>query len=298
MGLTNFPNGVSSYGMPVLPGPQLTTGSVFFVDSTTGKSANSGKSPLLPRSTVDLGNNLCTANKGDIIYVMPNHAESITTAAALALDTAGVSVIGLGRGEDRPTLTFTTCTAADIDIDAANVSIKNIVFKAGVDSLAAVIDVNASDFLIEGCDFRDTSLYQTVTWMDADANADRLQIKNCKVRQLTAGAEAFINYTGLADIEIIGCDIVGDYSVANISNTSTAATDIFISGNNMDNLNAVDVNIDLVATTDGTISYNTLRAATDGEITWIDTSDCQLYENYGVNADNETGMIIGTASAT
>ena len=46
MGLTNFPNGVSSFGVPILGGGTIfTTGSIFFVDSTTTAGINNGKSP-------------------------------------------------------------------------------------------------------------------------------------------------------------------------------------------------------------------------------------------------------------
>jgi hypothetical protein len=46
MGTTNFPGGVTSFGVPVLGGGYAvpaTTGNYFFVDSNTGSNGNSGK---------------------------------------------------------------------------------------------------------------------------------------------------------------------------------------------------------------------------------------------------------------
>ena len=306
MGLTNFPNGVSSFGVPVIGNPsKVITGKVFFVSSSTENSSDSNKGDQVgrPLATIDAAINLCVADRGDVIYVMPGHSETISTGGGITADIAGVSIIGLGNGNNRPRITFGTSTGADLQVDAANVTLENIIFIAGVDALVGPIDVDAADCSIVNCDFRDTSAYKSVAFVVADANADRLTISGCKARQLTAGATACIEFYGAEDVSIIDCDIVGDYSIANIDNTSLAAstgvaTDILIVGNNLDNLNAVDVNIQLVATTDGTIKNNTCRIATDSQVTWITAvNDCQLYENYGVNADAETGKLIGTQSS-
>ncbi len=67
MGLTAFPNGISSMGVPVV-GP--TTGNVFFVDSGSGTRADDtshGRDSTKPFSTVDFAIGQCTASNGDII---------------------------------------------------------------------------------------------------------------------------------------------------------------------------------------------------------------------------------------
>ena len=94
----------------------LSTGNRFFVDSgattTGGDTAGHGTSPDAPFLTLDyaLSSDVCTASNGDIIYVMPGHAEAIISAADIACDLAGVKIIGLGEGSDKPTFTFTTCS--------------------------------------------------------------------------------------------------------------------------------------------------------------------------------------------
>jgi hypothetical protein len=100
-----------------------TTGDLFFVDSVTGSDASGyGTSPDSPVATIDYAVNLCTANNGDRVYVMPGHSETISGATSLVVDVAGISIIGIGDG---PLLTF-SAAASTISITAANCTIENI----------------------------------------------------------------------------------------------------------------------------------------------------------------------------
>src|SRR3990167_5732659 len=144
MTLTAFPNGISSFGVPIMgSGATLpaTTGTYYFVHSGTGAAGNDGKSSTTPLATIDQAVNKCTADKNDVVVVMPGHAESIAAAAGIDADIAGISIVGLGNGENRPVVTFTTAAGADLDVDAANITISGIVFKNDIDSQTAMIDV-------------------------------------------------------------------------------------------------------------------------------------------------------------
>jgi hypothetical protein len=304
MGLTKYPQGLSSFGVPVLGSAgEIITGNVFFVDSNNAvaNDNNVGKNSKRPLATIDGAINKCTANKGDVIIVMPNHAESVTAAAGIACDVAGITIIGLGSGEQRPTITFTTSTGADVDIDAADVTIKNILFKAGVDALTGPIDVNSTDFTLENCEMRDTTGFQTTQWIVATSQSDRMKIVGNKHVCPAAGPASWIKITGGAeDVIIANNDDDSLYSTGNISNTSTALVRAKISGNRLVNRGTTATAcIDLVSTATGTISDNYLRNTSDagGKVTnIIDASDMELFENYAVTADNETGALIGTAS--
>lgn len=298
--VTAFPNGVSSYGVPVLPSTNgfFTTGSVYFVGSTVvgANDTNACTSTTLPCATIDGAINKATANQGDVIYVMPGHAETLTAAADIDIDVAGLSIIGVGRGTNRPTLTFTTATTADIDFDAANILFENFLLVCGVDSLAGPLDINASDVTLRNIETRDTSSVQTIAWILADSNADRLTVEGSTSLQESAGATAWLQTDSIQNLVVRFNNIVGDYSSGNIYNTPQGLKDALIEYNNMDNFNAVDQNIALVATADGTVRYNTFRIATDTVGDFVATADMQLFENYGVNADAETGSLEGTAS--
>ena len=125
MGLTNFPNGITSFGVPVIGGSGLipaTTGTYFFVSSGTGSNSHSGKNPAEALATIDYAIGKCTDSKGDVIVVMPGHAETISAAGGITADVAGITIIGLGNGGLRPIITFSG-TASTFVISAANVTV-------------------------------------------------------------------------------------------------------------------------------------------------------------------------------
>ncbi len=77
-------------------------GDIFFVHSGTGTDgAGYGQNPDSPVATIDYAIGLCTDSKGDVIYVMPGHNEGLGNAQ-IAVDVAGISIIGLGRGSAAP----------------------------------------------------------------------------------------------------------------------------------------------------------------------------------------------------
>ena len=159
MPISNAPYGLASFGFPLLPGTGLTTtGSVFFVHSGTGNNGASGKSPLEPVATLDTAVGLCTASKKDIIYVMPGHAEAISSATALALDVAGISIQGLGDGDLAPVITLDTATTATIGVTAANISIDNITFSANFADIVALFTIGAAKrFKVTNCRIKETA---------------------------------------------------------------------------------------------------------------------------------------------
>lgn len=93
MGLTNFPNGVSSFGVPVLPGPTVF-GNVWFVDTTTGRSGN-GTSPDQSFST--MARALDAVGDNDAIYFVGKVREQLVAP----LGVTGVSIIGAVTGQVR-----------------------------------------------------------------------------------------------------------------------------------------------------------------------------------------------------
>ena len=87
-------------------GAQFTTGRVFYVHSSGSDSAQAGETAAAPFATLDFAIGQCSANNGDLIYVMPGHAETLTAAGQLDFDIAGVRAQGLGWGTTRPTFTL------------------------------------------------------------------------------------------------------------------------------------------------------------------------------------------------
>lgn len=296
-----------SVGSHVLRVPGIL-GAHFHVENSSNKTGNDGESdgvhPDKPWQTLNYAFQRLQADSrgsiGDIIHLGAGHTETISAAAGLDCDVADVQVIGYGQGSNRPTFTLDTATGADIDIDAANITFYNCIFDlTGVDAITAGIDVNAAGFRMINCEvIMSDSGGQAVLGVLTDASADDMTIENCVFKGSTdAGPAAAIRLVGCDRPTIRNCVFTGDYSVGNISVLTTAATNVLIEGNDFNNLNAVDVNIEGLASTTGTIRYNTCRVATDAQTTWINTpGSTQLFENYGVNNNGERGIAIGTAS--
>lgn len=298
MTLTNFPNGISSFGMPVIgSGPVFTTGDIYFVDSVNGSDDNDGKDKDRAKATIDSAINKCTANQGDYIIVMPNHAETLTAAAGIDLDVAGITVIGIGFGENRPVITLGTATAADIDVDAADITIKNIQFTLTIDSLTAALDVNSKDFLMEDCEFRSDeggTKAQMLIAVDVDggtANAcDRAAFRRCKFTSETAGAASAIKLTEVQEGVIIeDCTFFGDYSDAAIHNpTGKVLTNLQIVNNIVRNLQTGDHAIELVSACTGWAVGNRLIGDTLGTI--FDPGSLFCVDNEEVDAIDQASV--------
>lgn len=308
MTLTNFPNGISSFGVPVLPSvTDVTTGSVFFVDSNTGSNGNKGTSTKRPFADIDYAVGKCTANKGDVIYVMPNHYEAITTAAAIDVDVAGVSVIGLGSGDNMPQIDY-TAAAGSFVIGANNVTVKNINFHANVTSVVVGVDIDAGvDYAtVEGCrfDVETTGTDEFLISIQTNDASNFATIKNNDIDNGLGGAVHAIKFTADTDgTQVIGNTIQGDYSTANIGGITTLSTKLNIANNLLINGNSGNIGtepaIELLTGSTGTIQNNYIVCNLATKAASIVADTCMLFENY-YNEDISsagTGGIIGTASA-
>lgn len=167
-----------SGGMFSVVNETLTTGNIFYVYATTGSDAvGYGRNPDAPFATIDYAVGQCTASQGDMIFVMPGHAETVT--AAIAVDVAGISIIGLGNGDNRPSLTLTATTAPCFTVSADDVKISNIRFycaTAGTSYLKNLLRVAASDVVVSDCEFK---INQVMVHTVRVVSGDKVTIKNC-----------------------------------------------------------------------------------------------------------------------
>lgn len=184
----------------------MTTGNVFFVDSGAAAGADStdrGTSPDKPFLTIDYAIGRCTASNGDVIFVMPGHAD--TPAASITCDIAGVAIIGLGVGRNRPTIT-PAHTAADntIDVTADDVLIKNIIIAAGTNSTGNTVQVkvSADDFTMEDCIIEQGA--KNLYGVEIDSNKDRATFTRCLFKGTAANPDYGIDIgVGSGDCEDI-----------------------------------------------------------------------------------------------
>lgn len=197
MSIQNFPNGIASFGVPIIGGGQIpaTTGKYWFVDSVNGSNSNTGKTPKKAVATIDYAIGLCTASNGDVIVVMPGYTQTISASSGILADIAGVTIYGMGAGTLRPTITF-GAAAADIDVSAANVTFDNFIFVANFDNVAAAVTVAAKDCTIKNSEFRDTSdalhFVNCVATSATNNAADGLAILDCTRNSLALAASALV----------------------------------------------------------------------------------------------------------
>jgi hypothetical protein len=100
----------------------------------------------------------CVAGRGDVIFVKPGHAETISSSTALTMNIAGVAVVGLGNGTNRPKWTIDTANTATINVSAADVSFQNVQIVGNFLSIAAAFTLStAKNFTLQDAEIRDTS---------------------------------------------------------------------------------------------------------------------------------------------
>lgn len=85
MGTTNFPNGVSSFGVPVLPpAGNVFTGNTWFVNPATGSDGNRGDTLSAPFATLYKAHSVMTSGNNDVCYLVGNGAASGSARLSLA----------------------------------------------------------------------------------------------------------------------------------------------------------------------------------------------------------------------
>ena len=161
----------------------LGRGRTIYVDSAINGA--DGSSPDSALGTLDAAFALCTANRGDTIIVMPNHSETITGAGGIAHDVAGVSVIGLGTGSQRPEFLMDGGTTVTYAITADDAYIENLVFRSGHSNVVACITTTKKYTWLNGLTFlNNTTNEDFLTCIKAtsttDNDSDGLRVENCR----------------------------------------------------------------------------------------------------------------------
>jgi len=279
------------------------TGNYWFVDSGASAAvdaAGAGQSPDVPFATLDYAVGRCTANNGDVIIVMPGHAETVATAAAIDLDVAGITVIGQGDGADRPTFTL-SAVGSTIEIGAASVTVENLLITSSA-AATIMLDVNAADATVRNCEFRMLTAVTAIDINGGSANAcDRARILDCVFDGSTDGPDTAIGLDEVCDSVIIdGCYAYGLFDDAAIHNpTGKVCTWLRITDNVLINTTASSHSIELVSACTGVIAGNycgsPLADATPAD---IDGGACHILENYSHDAGgNDSGLLNPAADA-
>lgn len=290
MGLTHFPNGVSSFGIPVLPGSEgqnIHSGNAWFVSSVDGSDGNTGKEPAQAVATLDKALSLATADNGDVIYVCEGHAETI--AASQPIDVVGVAVIGLGHGRTRPTFTF-SATASNFLMSSADCRLSNLVFKAGIAAIVKGITITADDCQVDNCELSggDTTAYCFLCGIGigGGAGVKRAKVLNNHIiaEDSKVAAKTGIKWSTADYTEVRGNRITGAFATSLIYSHGTVSRNIVVDSNIGRNDNATyGRGIQLSVADVGIVAYNRYTTALSAG-TAIDSSfdpgACGCVENY------------------
>jgi hypothetical protein len=98
MPLTNFKNGISSFGIPVLGGSGIPfTGKYFFIDPLYGSDGNSGREPGKAFSTIYKAYSMMTDGANDVAYLISDgsSASSARLSKALAQSVDSTATTGV-----------------------------------------------------------------------------------------------------------------------------------------------------------------------------------------------------------
>lgn len=278
--------------------PPFTTGNIWFVNSATGvNSSGYGRSPEAPLASLAyfFSSDAPTASNGDIVFLMPGHAETVSAAAGIDADIAGVTVIGMGTGTLQPKITFDTGATSDLDVDAANITFENIHFTANYADITAAIDVNAQFCTIRKCRFSETAAdMNAVIWIlgGSTTTSSGLVVEDCVVNDADAANTHFISLPGTDSGNIIRRNyLYGDWGTAAIG-AAGVVVNIQIHDNRIYNA-ATDNDscINMAATATGYISNNfvTSGAAQANGITAQGCGKCNNFQ--GVNAEDLSALL-------
>ncbi len=236
MPISNYPrgfaNGITIRGLPL---QVAHPGKVFWVNNSSvladggigGSDGNDGTYQR-PFNSLDYAIGRCMASRGDIIMLMPGHIEAVI-AGSIAIDVAGVAIVGLGEGALRPKLNF-GAVDSNVIMSAANSSLKNVQLIATIDQVVAGLTITGAGITVD-IETADTAANKEfISAMVTEATADNLVIK-ARHRGFAAGSHMtrYIDMVGCRDA-IIDVDFFGIASVAVVNLRTTACDNIMVSG--------------------------------------------------------------------
>lgn len=300
---SNYPNGFNN-GVTVrgLALANTYSNQLKWVDSAG--SSNGDGTFNRPYSTIDAAVGACQASKGDVIVAKAGHVETVTAAAGLALDVAGIEIIGLGVGRNRPQINFTTDVAASMKVTAANIAMRGFWFTGNIDALTGPINVDAADFTLTDWTYTDVT-GQCTDCVLTTANANRMELANFEYDGDTAaGTNTAIAIVGGRGIKIHDFVMDGNFAVGGINVRTTATTDLKVWNVwSFRTRNAADIFIvDTITASTGQIGPNVYLRLQDNAANVTEAITGATFVQHlpisVVNLAGEVGMTINTTAST
>lgn len=249
MSITNFPQGVSSFGFPQLgPLNLMTSGSVFWVNSATGTDADGrGSDPSRPLASLKFALGKTTSPSSnptkpgnDVIILMPGHVESINSAAYFTTAASSVSIVGLGVGNERPTLQWKTTTTAQIIIATDGIRFYNVIFDLAsqLTAMAEPIKITSTNTQFESCYFLQASAANAaVLAVGLEAGWGQVQFEDCTIDGSAAAGAEFIQINAAGSgLRIRNSRVIGNYTNSVVNAGAFNVLEVFLQYDVMTNI--------------------------------------------------------------
>lgn len=312
-----FTNGLTIRGLPV---HTAYPGKVFWVSNAStvlqgqrgGSDGNKGTYDS-PFGTLDYAVGQCTASRGDVIFVKPGHAETISSATALALDVAGIAIIGLGTGSLRPTFTLDTATTATIGVSAANIAVKNCIFTANFADIVSVFTTTtAKYFTLEGCYIKATAtnmnFLNVIDTNATTADTDGLAVLGNKWIEPDLATLSMVNMDGTnADVRIeenfVSLGVNNNKAALLTIATGKICTNMQMLGNRVFRLNTDTATGGILAHTDGSTNSGIVanniaqHADTAAEILVTASAGWGVFDNKASGVAGASGYLLPAADS-
>ena len=306
--LTNYPRGFASgFSARNLPLFETFAGNVFWVSSTRGADTGKGTRDK-PFATIAYvvasANNKVVANNGDVVMAMPGHAETISAAAGIAMNVAGVSVIGVGTGTSRPTITWSTSTAATWAITAADAYLENLVCVGNISNVVAGITTTKKGTWLNNVEFQNAGtnldfLTPIKALGTTTADNDDLRVENCRWVTIDADDLEFIEINGTLSRFVCNNNFVYNAGTASphiLVATGKLLLQADIGWNRHFNLMTAN---ELFISNDGTTNTGIIHNNYIGHADVTGTHDAgwdaggfRLFNNLSVSVDNLSGFVL------
>lgn len=267
-------------------------GKTWFVDSNATGSAN-GSSWTDAYTTLQAAIDAAAAD--DTIYIAPAHAESIGSAGAITVDKAGLSIVGIGNRNRKPTFTW-SAVAGTFLISAANVLVANIRCTASA-AATKLFSVTAAGVTLDAVDYVEGSAVPLQFLLTTNA-ADQLTIRNCYHRAATAGAstQIWIQLVGTEDTVIednVFQLVLENGATCAAINATTAVVNAIIRRNTiLQTGGTTQVSAILLASNStGFVHDNRVAAAVTTLAGIIALASAYGAENYALNTANKSGIL-------
>jgi hypothetical protein len=295
------------------PGIMLSAngGQVFYCCSLGVQDETTADIASMLFTTLGAALGACRANRGDVIYVLPGHTESVTTTPTFV---AGVSIIGVGNGDERPTFNW-TAASSQWSIAVANVRIANCILNLAATAATVTtkaITIAGASMAFEGCKILvgGAGGTQLVTiGIELTTGADKFAMLGCEIyAPADAAVVTLIKLTNAVD----NAQFFGNYidvgmaaTTSSLITFTTAPTNIKIGGREgewqgnkfRNSIASSTICLTGITATTGWLdnNYCAIEAASGAASAITTVGSLHLGENYGTVA-GKYRLIIGTIS--